>query len=616
MAANNGGSADVLDLVSLMYRTDWTALSLTAEADEFHDLDALVRTRQPPRPPWARTPPKSPGARHRHAPPQHGSHADDDDADDDDSSDDDDFELPRQRQLRHDLLLLPGGRFRLVSQSEGGWSTTRTSDGRVEWEGVNPEVNAEEGDEDEPQTLSPARPPIEELLCPAWLPANFSLELAGAAVLGGRQAHRVIGRQRPIGTGRARAGRSTPRPAHRASIPSSQPDQSRVDALVDAELGILLRSELTSGGQVVSRYEITSITLGPPEAASMEFTAPPSATDSAGESPFAGPGWERAKRAANVGAGALSFAIRHAPHREPPAGSKPSPEFTPTVGGAEWPGQPGPDEPVAAQVLGLIYEAGLGRSEFDAELHTWGDTASAAGAFRHLTRNTTLSGVNQLADAMTEKATTWQSRERLRVGLPGRYRIDYIDGGQKRRPVTTEASDGSKRWRIFAGYVAVGPARPLPAAVAKLLDPAWLLDWQLTGGAPVIQGGRRGLRVRVGQRWGSEGANASEVPAEVVVDAELGILLQLTQEQSGQPSQQQTLTGLTVQEHRDPSAFVIQIPPGTKVVQDTGGFTDEIEMPPAVHTAIHLAGRAASGAVKIGSFLDSLRGSASGRNQH
>ena len=107
--------------------------------------------------------------------------------------------------------------------------------------------------------------------------------------------------------------------------------------------------------------------------------------------------------------------------------------------------------------------------------HVGGPTTSA-DAFRAAARKSTLPGVTKLGETMTERATTWQGRDAINVGLPHKYRVDYIDGGTQARKVRSEVCDGRERWRQFADHVSVGAALPPPDAVARLADPAWLLE--------------------------------------------------------------------------------------------------------------------------------------------
>ena len=614
MAADDPEPAGLPDLVALMYGADWTTLSLAAEIEVFDDYAARQRMLEPPRPPWA----PRPRVGHRSGPGRPAARSDRGPAGPNPESDQQDFgpdETPllvTKATMR--LLLAPGGRFREETRSDRGDLGVRGFDGRLTWcaggdEDYDREADEEDADRDWSPSVSPALPPCAELMCPAWLPARFRLELAGSTVVSGRRARRILGTPRPVGGRRTRPGRSkAPQPGHRSQFERIDRVE-RIDALVDAELGILLRCEHIYRGQVVSRREIMTITLDPPGAADQEhFAAPDGAAAPDSHLPFSGPGWERAKTATNVGASAMSFAIRHAPDREPPAGSRPGPADTPATGGGEWQGRPGPDEPLSANILRLLYDAGLRGSVFKAELQTWADTAAAADAFRWTTRNTTLPGVSQLAEALADRAATWRSREAIRVGLPDHFRIDYIEGGPKVRKMKTEVTDGSRRWRVFPDHVAIGPARALPEPVARMIDPSWLLDWKLTGGAEVTEGGRRGFRIRVSQRWpGKDTRQPRTVPVDVVIDAELGILLRLTQEQAGRPAMQQVLADVTALSSEDAAAFRLDVPSGTRVVHDGGGLMDESEMPAPVQTAVQLAGKAFSAAAKVGGFLDSIR---------
>jgi hypothetical protein len=588
------GATTIAELVELMYRADWTSLSAAVDVTEFEDYEVRHRIAESRRPSWA--PPPGPAAS-RHAGRAPGGRwaaaAEEDDEDDQDPEHADGTDEPFARPARdtsYRLVIAPNGRFRYVRDDDSVWET--------------------------------GSPRCAELLCPAWLPATFELELAGPGFIAGRRAYRVIGRPRPASRGRARRGRSALRPAVRHSI-SALESVDRIDAYVDVELGILLRSERLFRGQVVGRCELTSLTLDPPadprtaggpdEGATSgdSATADESGEAGSGEPTLSGPGWERLKATANAGAAAMGFAIRHAPHRDSPAGSHPG---TPPSRDASWPGPPGPDEPVSQQIVALLYEAGLRPTAFDAELLTWADAATAAAAFRHMTRDANLSGVNRLADAVTERATTWQGRESVRIGLPNRYRIDYIDGGKANRKSSIEACDGEQRWRVFPGHVTVGPALPMPPAIARLADPSWLLEWRLTGGAHVTEGGRAGFLIRVARRSPSADATSQpSVPAEAVVDAELGILLRLSQEQGGRPSMQQSFADLTPRPQSEPDDYRVRIPAGTRVVQDSGTVLDEVELSAPVQTAVQLAVKGLGTAARVGGFLQSLRQQAKDR---
>ena len=89
---------------------------------------------------------------------------------------------------------------------------------------------------------------------------------------------------------------------------------------MDAQLGILLRRTETSGGEVLTRTELTAVTMNPPEAADAARFAPPPGSQFGEDlketvrQKFSGPGWD----AADVAAGGLGALIRHVPHRRGP----------------------------------------------------------------------------------------------------------------------------------------------------------------------------------------------------------------------------------------------------------------------------------------------------------
>ncbi len=249
----------------------------------------------------------------------------------------------------------------------------------------------------------------------------------------------------------------------------------------------------------------------------------------------------------------------------------------------------------------LLYEAGLRSTEFDAELRTWFDGTVAGQTLASAASRSRIAGIGRMAEAISE--TSWQRREAVRVGLPDRYRIEHLDGRNRRKAVTI-AADGHRRWRVYADHVSVGPAGPMPVELARLTDPAWLLDWQLTGGAEITCGGRRGFLVRIRQPYR---ADDSLPPTEAVIDAELGILLRLTGALVSRVGLRYELSGVTIRPPRGPADFAIDIPAGTRVLHDSGGLLDEADVPAPVKAAVQLAGKAFAGAIKVGSFLESLR---------
>ena len=118
----------------------------------------------------------------------------------------------------------------------------------------------------------------------------------------------------------------------------------------------------------------------------------------------------------------------------------------------------------------------------------------------------------------------------------------------------------------------------LPREIGNLFDASWLLEHQLTGGAEIVTGGRRGYRLGVAFDWPRGGLF---FPGDVVVDAELGILLRCISFSGAQPSvsgAQPSVSGAqpvmryelrdVVTEASGPGDFQPDIPAGMPVVEE------------------------------------------------
>jgi hypothetical protein len=564
-------------LVALLYHADWTRLSLSADLREVRG-DGWYYPEPPGEaglsgwpgpPPWARPgpPPDVPGQE----PPAH------------------------ERTSR--LLIAPGGRYRLRTPDDDGDETVRGCDGDRPWI-----LFSDKEDGGHVRVFGAPDVPLPDLLRPSWLLSGFELVLEETAQVGGREAHRVVGRPRPIARSERGPG----------------PWRDQVEAVIDAELGILLRCEQRFRGRMRRLRELRDVRFDPPEAADPgQFAPPPGGT--AAESPdalFTGPGWRAAKIAAGAVAAGLGFAIRHAPHRPPqrPADEDAAmPRDEPETGG-----QPGQEQPVSGELISLLYRGGLAIQDVAAEVHEWADAgaameqarsaADAAGFFA--------AGIPRpgyLAGALSERVSDTHRVARIRIAAPDRYRIDYLSGGPKHRPRAI-VCDGQRRWKVYQDRVAVGPAVPLPRKIAHLIDPSWLLQWQLSGGAEVTVGGRRGLRIRAVGSPGSHGPPSGFLlpPAEAVTDAELGILLRLTSYAGRRPAMRFELRDVSIPGAPADGDFRLDVPPGMRTVTHSGSLLDEVDAPEAVklaaRTATGVVRQAGAAASAVSGFLDGLRG--------
>ena len=220
--------AGLPEVIGLLYRADWTRLSLSAELRSETDREPLPRLSREGRSRWYRA-------------------------------------WPGQRQDNGRyvgggaLLIGPGGRWRLECPVPGRGAegeAAEGNDGERGWSWRPPEVG---GPPPLPVKVGVAYPPPPELFCPSGLLGGFTLEVLGPVTVAGRDAIAVAAAPRRDVLGSGSAERS----------------YDRIEVAVDAELGILLRRIETSGGELVTLTELTDVTMNPPEAADPARFAPP-----------------------------------------------------------------------------------------------------------------------------------------------------------------------------------------------------------------------------------------------------------------------------------------------------------------------------------------------------
>jgi hypothetical protein len=470
------------DLVGLLYRADWSRLSLTAEVSVRRDLD-LDRVR------YEDEIPPPTGHEWEMATDQLGTDA-----------------------RRSTLLIQPGRRYReqgedVASGCDGdrSWTATRKDGG---WD-----VEADDG----------AEPPLPPMLRPSWLLTGYTLEAGEPVTADGREALRVV---------------AVPRTWLWSRRPAGMRQLDRVEMLVDVGLGILLRHEEILDGRTLSVTELTAVRLDPDAVDDDQF-APPGGWDSVpGSVPRAapqGPGREAAKLFADLAAGGIgplvkswaSRSFEQAPQKEPVAEMPPDPEPLPADAPA-----------VTDQLLHLLYDSrDSGGSGFTATLHQWQDMAAVPARVPDDVRRLWFGGLGQILDAAAEQMTTLHKVSRLSFDGSRRYRIESAappDLAERsvQRGGNTMVGDGRRCWQVFGDEwlaVAGGP----PAEVVKLLDASGLLEHRLSGGAETTVGGRRGYRLRVTP----DGPVSAKMyfADDVVADTDLGILLRLIYHTGAKP---------------------------------------------------------------------------------
>ena len=558
--------AGLPEVIGLLYRADWTRLSLSAELRSETDREPLPRL---PRERWSRA-----------------------------------WLGQRQDNGRYvgrgALLIGPGGRWRLECPVPGRGAEGEAAEGNDGERGWSWRPAAVGGPASLPVEVNGSYPPVPELFCPSCLLGGYTLEELGPVTVAGRDAIAVA---------------ATPRRDVLGSGSAERP-YDRIEVAVDAELGILLRRIETSGGDVLTRTELTDVTMNPPEAADAARFAPPPGSQ-LGEDlketvrqKFSGPGWD----AADVAAGGLGALIKHVPHRRGHGAAEEQPEAMPSpdpppLGSAD--GSPPPDE-----VLDLLYRSGEPR-DLGAMARQWHDLAVVAARVPETARAAGRGGFASLLDAMTSDENVLRTDTRLRVSGPDRYRLDFSTRPQ-RNASKTIACDGERRWRVYQDRTMVGPAAPLRdhIAIAFLADSCWLLRGRLSGGAELTYRGRPARQLCVTRAPGGEGRLLGPLmffPADAIVDAETGCLLRLISYSGDALAAWSELDDIST-ESVDPDEFRVHVPPGTRTVEETGNpFANSVAvMPGLTGTAARAAAEAVSrtaGAVSAArSFVDDLRG--------
>ena len=179
------------------------------------------------------------------------------------------------------------------------------------------------------------------------------------------------------------------------------------------------------------------------------------------------------------------------------------------------------------------------------------------------------------------------------------------------------ACDGEQYWGIRENVTLVGPARPMTGDFASLVGSSWLLGERLSGGVEITYHGRRGYHLRVTRGDGAAHEGPTMFyPADAIVDAETGCLLRLIAYDGDAPAEWWELDDVTTEpgDTADPAGFRPHIPPGTRVVEESGNpMVDATAVIPgltgtAARTAAEAFRRGTNAVSAARSFLDDLRG--------
>jgi hypothetical protein len=438
------------------------------------------------------------------------------------------------------LLVAPGKRYRLATEDG---SRVLGCDGKRAWQWLADVPPGERVTfERTPQ------PPVPGLLAPAWLLLGYRLSVEGETTVAGRAGIVV--------TGVGRTARLSGLSALTALPWDLVPPAERVSAVIDRELGIVLRRELGYPDGRVKVTEFLDLEVGGAVDPSVFSPAAGSffGDRTAGERrPVDDVGLQALKMVGGLAAGGLGAAIKYAPKRhvdpfatatsEDPDDVMPDDEPLPawaagqSAGGtteeeaeetsAEADGDGTADQaadvadgrtPIGDEVLNLLYRSGLEPAPFSARLCEWtdGEVVGGAmlGAVPESARRAGFGGVGFLVDTILAvedgPRRTDHAVYSVRVGGWDRFRVDRVfrtrsararnvQLGKRDRDVVTVACDGQRTFRVFEDEVRAGPASTLDrgwhGCLSQLVDGSWLLGCRLSGGEEVEVDGRTGYRV-------------------------------------------------------------------------------------------------------------------------
>jgi hypothetical protein len=488
------------------------------------------------------------------------------------------------------LDIAPGQRFRMTTAS-GRWVGGCDGSRVWQWQPDLPE-DPNAGFRAAPQ------PPLSQLLAPSWLLSGHTLTVEDDQVTAcGRAGIRVSARST---AGERLAGGVRPGELPNVWRWELIGTYDRAVVVIDAELGILLRCELALTDRDPRVAEFVALTVGA-EADPSVFTALPGSLlgDAATPGDLVGrSGREAAKMVAGLAAGGIGAMVKYGPRRRvDPFERATAEDADPDAAmpaGEPLPGWAagGPDSdrvPVGDEVLHLLYRGGVELTPFTATLHEWVGATGLLGAVPESARRVGLGGVGFLVDALQERGEeadpTMHTVSQVRFAGWDQFREDRMPPApetrqgrpsrESRTPVTV-VCDGSRCWKVYQDRVEVGQASSRANPVAELADGSWLLGCLLGFGGEVAADGRPGYLVIATARPGSAPVGAlgwlagGWLPAVAVVDAVSGRLLRLTRYLGGQPVKRLELRSLSDGGSGDGSDDFGYTPPdGLRVVDRT-----------------------------------------------
>jgi outer membrane lipoprotein-sorting protein len=419
------------------------------------------------------------------------------------------------------------------------------------------------------------KPGSDRLLRPRWLLTGYTLSVGENLSVDGRDGVAITAQPR---AGLAFAAAHPKWPGLRSgSVSVARREMGRdlperITAVVDAELGVLLRCAEFRDDRQVRSWELSVTETG----ADADTESPEEDDDTFGFSEnLAG---QALKSAWRLGADAFgSWVTGKISEPDPDADVEEMPPLPP-----DWPvDDNGPT--ISDALLVLLQESGA--REFSATVHEWIDPRALGWWLYKAADVSGAGGLGSLGGALEERGPTHKVSS-LRYAGPSRYRVDYVSGHDA-EPATI-VCDGENLWQFETDEVTVSPAKALPDDFADVTDSAWLLKRELSAESETELGGRRAIRFLA--RLGSRSEKKPPVMTDVTIDAELGIPLRIITYAPGGPP----LQCIELREVTDSAGDLDpDVPPGVRVTHESGDLLVDLGVPEPIQAALRTAADAA-----------------------
>jgi outer membrane lipoprotein-sorting protein len=227
------------------------------------------------------------------------------------------------------------------------------------------------------------------------------------------------------------------------------------------------------------------------------------------------------------------------------------------------------------EVLELLHDAAGRVTTLSATLREWWDEQQSRRAMEAAVRNAQGASHTWLVgDGEPSPPPRYREhRTSIHYQRPGRYRSERQPVAASQEPAILQVCDGTREWTYVPDRAEAWVQQAGAYQMADdLLDPAWLPGEFLLGVAGRLHRERRAAiqlhgRLRAGQDRGVGGSRAPPGAEEIraIIDADTGLLLELTSLFEGEPLSRRSLNDVVLNEPLDEALFRFTPPPDTRV---------------------------------------------------